>query len=270
MIEADEPIAEPEPRIIARDAWIKYVIRYHRADVTLRETLFRQFDRVIGRGEPRDSDVFWSLRGVSLTVRPGEVIGVIARNGSGKTTLLKTFAGIIAPDRGEVRVRGKAVCLLSFGAGFNANLSGRENIFLNGTLLGLRRQVLKERMDEIIEFSELGDFIHAPVRTYSTGMRSRLGFAIAVHVDPDVLILDEVLRAGDAHFQAKAGSLLERFKRKDKTIVIASHSMELVRDSCSRAIWMDQGEIRAAGEPKQVAAEYLEHCTEYPASPAPA
>ena len=248
-----------EPAILAEDVWVNFLIRYHRSEVTLRETVVRMFDRGGRNGSKngRWSQEFSALRGVSLTVRPGEVLGIVGRNGSGKTTLLKTLAGILGADRGRVVVRGKIGCLLSFGVGFKANLSGRENIYLNGSILGLSRRMIDERIERIIEFSELGDFINAPVRTYSSGMKGRLGFSIAVHIDPDVLLLDEVLTVGDAAFRAKAGSILERFREDKKTVVIASHSMNLIRKSCTRAIWIDAGRIRMEGDPAEVVAAYI-------------
>jgi len=148
-------------------------------------------------------------------------------------------------------------CLLSFGVGFNADLSGRENVYLNGSILGMSRKTIEQRLDRIVEMSELGAFINAPVRTYSAGMRARLGFSIAVHIDPDVLMLDEVLGVGDAAFRSKTGTILEHLKREHKTIVIASHDMSLIRAQCDRAVWLDQGCIRLEGPPATVTEAYL-------------
>jgi len=247
-----------EPSVVAEDVWVKFLIRYHRAEVTLRETFVRVLGILSGRGEPngRWRQVFWALRGVSLRAGPGEVIGVIGRNGAGKSTLLKTLAGICEADRGRVRVRGKVGCLLSFGVGFNPNLSGRENVYLNGSILGLSKREIDERYADIVEFSELGKFIDAPVRTYSAGMKGRLGFSIAIHIDPDVLLLDEVLSVGDSAFRAKAGTILDRLRDDRKTIIIATHSMELVRDTCTRAVWLEDGQIRMDGDPHAVSAAY--------------
>lgn len=246
------------PSIQTQDVWIRYLIRYHRSEVTLRETLIRQFD--LRRGAKAEGsrwhNAFWALRGVTLTANPGDVLGIIGRNGSGKTTLLKTLAGILGPDRGLVAVRGRVACLLSFGAGFHADLTGLENIYLNGTMLGLGRKSIDDRIGEIIEFSELGDFINAPIRTYSTGMRARLGFSIAALMDPDVLILDEVIWAGDASFRLKTGTILDRFRHGSQTIVFASHSMELIRESCNRAVWLDAGQVQMTGPPDDVTQAY--------------
>ncbi|MFQ5805053.1 MAG: ABC transporter ATP-binding protein [Phycisphaerae bacterium] len=247
-----------EPVVLAEDVWVGFLIRYHRAEVTLRETFVRLLDRFSRDGDRdgRWSQKFWALRGVNLAVYPGEVVGIVGPNGSGKTTLLKALAGILGADRGRVETRGRIGCLMSFGVGFNANLSGRENIFINGSILGLGQHEVEQRLDKIVEFSELGDFIDAPVRTYSAGMKGRLGFAIAVHIDPDVLLLDEVLTVGDAAFRAKAGSILDRFRDAQKTVVMATHSMDLVRKQCTRAVWLDAGKIRMAGDPAEVTAAY--------------
>jgi ABC-type polysaccharide/polyol phosphate transport system ATPase subunit len=248
-----------EPTVLAENLSVTFLIRYHRAEVTLRETFVRLLDRFSRRGDSngRWSRTFTALQDINLKAYPGDVIGVIGRNGSGKTTLLKALAGICGADRGRVVVRGKVGCLMSFGVGFKANLSGRENVFINGSILGLSQREIQQRLDRIIEFSELGRFIDAPVRTYSAGMKGRLGFSIAVNIDPDVLLLDEVLTVGDAAFQAKSGSILERFRDQSKTVIIASHSMRLIRRSCTRAIWLDDGRIRMEGKPREVVREYM-------------
>ena len=257
-------MSDAAPAIGAENVWVRYMIRYHRAEVTLRETLIRWFDRRRPKGHPtgRWRQAFWALQDVSLTAGAGDVIGVVGKNGSGKTTLLKTLSGICTPDRGHVEVRGKVGCLLSFGVGFNLSLSGRENIYLNGSLLGLKRREIDERLQDIIEFSELGEFIDAPVRTYSTGMRGRLGFSIAACIDADILLLDEALSTGDAGFRAKAGSILERFRNEKKIVVIASHNMPLIRQVCTRAIWVAQGKIVMQGDPTDVTRAYYTHQTE--------
>ena len=260
-----EPVA---PSIVAEDVWVRFLIRYHRREVTLRETLVRMFERSRPRSEGggRWREGFWALRGINLVMRPGETLGIVGANGSGKSTLLKTLAGILGPDRGRMCVRGRVGCLLSFGVGFNPALSGRENIYLNGSILGLPRRSIDERIGRIVEMSELGEFIDAPVQTYSAGMRGRLGFCIAAQIDPDVLVLDEVLGVGDAAFRAKAGSILEHLRREGKTIVIASHDMQLIRTQCDRAVWLEQGQIRLEGPPAEVVEAYL-HSTQK--SPAP-
>lgn len=248
------------PVIIAQDAWVRFLIRFHRRQATLREGISTALRAGFAKGNNSMRREFWALQGIDFAAYPGETIGVIGRNGSGKTTLLKALAGILTPDRGRVAVTGKVGCLLSFGVGFNAQLSGRENIYLNGSILGLPEREIAQRLDQIIAFSELGEFIDAPVRTYSAGMRGRLGFSIAVNIDPDVLILDEVLTVGDDYFQKKAGSILDRFQKANKTVVIASHSMDLIRQVATRAIWIDEGRIRMSGETTPVTRAYVAEC----------
>jgi teichoic acid transport system ATP-binding protein len=240
---------------------VRYLIRYHKSDVTLRETVVRTLDprRFTGRRKnPRWSGVHWALRDVSVSLGPGDVVGFIGRNGSGKTTLLQALSGVFLPDHGRVESRGEISCLLSLGAGFNGNLTGRENVYLNGAVLGVPRAKIASKIEDVVEFSELGEFIDAPFRTYSAGMRSRLGFSIAMLVDPDVVILDEVIQAGDAAFREKAGTMLDRFRDGRKAVLIASHSMSLIRDQCDRVVWLDRGEIRMEGDPESVTTAYLE------------
>jgi lipopolysaccharide transport system ATP-binding protein len=246
------------PAIHAVDVGVKFLIRYHRAEVTLRESFVRLV-RLISCSSPRDgrwAQEFWALRNINFVAYPGDIVGLVGRNGSGKSTLLKTLAGICEADRGHVAVRGKVGCLLSFGVGFNSNLSGRENVYLSGSILGLRRREIDERFAAIVEFCEMGQFIDAPVRTYSAGMRGRLGFSIAIHIDPDVLLIDEVLSVGDSAFRAKAGSILDHFRSTRKTVVLATHSMNLVREACNKAVWLHDGEIQAAGDPAAVVDAY--------------
>ncbi len=252
-----ETNAATGPAIDAEDVWVRFLVRHTRPDVTLRATLVNSLDRFRSRNG-KGAKEFYALRGVSLQATAGDVIGVIGKNGSGKTTLLKTLGGICTPDRGCVRIAGSVGCLLSFGVGFNNQLTGRENIYLNGTFLGIPKRTIAERCDEIVAFAELEDFIDAPVKTYSAGMRSRLGFSIAAHLDPDILLLDEALSTGDAAFRKKAGTILDRYCHSDKLVVIASHNMELIRRSCTRAIWIEKGEIRMEGEPDEVIDAYLE------------
>jgi len=242
------------PSIIVEDLWVRFLIRYFHREVTLRETAVRGL--LPGR---RWREEFWALQGVSLTAHPGEVVGLIGANGSGKTTLLKTLAGVFGADKGKVTVRGRTGCLLSFGIGFNANLSGYENVYLNGSFLGMSKRTIDDRIDRVIAFSELGKFIHAPVRTYSAGMRARLGFSIAIETEPDVLLLDEALGAGDQEFRAKAGSTLERLRGDNKTVVIANHNLNLISQACTRVVWMDAGEIRLSGDPAEVVDTYRDH-----------
>lgn len=197
-----------------------------------------------------------ALRGIDLRIERGKTVGILGRNGSGKSTLLKLVTGIYAPTEGAVEVNGRISALLDLGAGFHPDFSGRENILINGIILGMSRAEVRARMEDIIAFSELGEFIDEPVRTYSSGMYMRLAFAVATHVDPDILIVDEILAVGDEHFGKKSRAKMESFKREGKTIVLVSHDLATVERWCDEAIWLDGGRIRAQGEPKRLVAEY--------------
>jgi ABC-type polysaccharide/polyol phosphate transport system ATPase subunit len=253
-----------EPLIEAHRLSVRYPLQRQRAHVTLRETVVRALDprplarRLAGRIASPAAASPAALRDVSLTLRRGEVVGVIGRNGAGKTTLLQTLAGIFLPDEGRLVRRGRVSCLLSLGAGFHGNLTGRENVFLNGAVLGVPTKRIAAQLDAVVAFSDLGGFIDAPVRTYSAGMRARLGFSVALLVDPDVVILDEILRVGDAAFREKAGSILDRFRADRRAVLLASHSMDIVHRHCDRVLWLDRGTIRAEGPPAEITAAYLE------------
>ena len=197
------------------------------------------------------------MRDVSFDVMGGETFGVIGHNGSGKSTLLKCLTQILEPDEGSVSVTGSISALLELGAGFHPELSGRENVFLNAAILGVPRRAVNEKFDAIVEFSGLEQFIDTPVKNYSSGMFVRLGFAVAVNVDPDVLIIDEVLSVGDAEFQAKCGDKIAEFRDRGKTIVLVTHSMADVVRVCKRAAWIDHGTLRMLGAPDEVTDAYL-------------
>jgi len=205
----------------------------------------------------RPDERFVAVNGVSFDVPAGSTLGVIGRNGSGKSTVLKLVAGISKPTTGEVRVRGRVSALIELGAGFHPEISGRENVFINGIMLGLSKREVARRFDEIVEFAELRDFIDAPVKTYSSGMYMRLGFAVAIHVDPDVLLVDEVLAVGDESFTHKCLDKFAEFKRRGKTILLVTHSLGLVERFCDDALWLDAGTIRAHGDPKRVVDSYI-------------
>ena len=200
---------------------------------------------------------FRALDDVSLTVEAGTTCGIIGRNGSGKSTLLKLVAGITRPTRGQVAVRGRVSALIELGAGFHPEISGRENVFINGVMLGMSRREIDRRFDEIVDFAELDDFIDAPVKTYSSGMYMRLGFAVAVHVDPEVLLVDEVLAVGDESFSLKCLDKFAEFKRRGKTILLVTHSLSLVERFCDAAVWLDAGRKRMVGDPRRVVQTYL-------------
>ena len=208
-------------------------------------------------GDLKPDETFQALRGVSFSVPKGCTYGVIGRNGSGKSTLLKCVAGITRPTEGEVVVNGRISALIELGAGFHPEISGRENIFINGIMLGLTKGEIKRRFDEIVEFAEMQDFIDAPVKTYSSGMYMRLGFAVAVHVDPDVLLVDEVLAVGDQGFTHKCLDKFAEFRRRNKSILLVTHSLDLVEKFCDVAHWLDHGVTKGEGDPKRVVAAYV-------------
>jgi ABC-2 type transport system ATP-binding protein/lipopolysaccharide transport system ATP-binding protein len=200
---------------------------------------------------------FWALRDVSFEVRKGETVGIIGPNGAGKSTLLKLVAGVQRPTCGRVWVRGRVAPLLELGAGFDHELTGRENVFLNGTVLGFRESDVAERFDRIVDFAGIRDFIDLPLRTYSTGMVARLGFAIATDVQPDVLILDEVLAVGDEEFARKSSARLRELRSLGDAILLVSHNLVSVRSQCHRVVWLDHGRLRMIGAPEEVVAAYL-------------
>ena len=200
----------------------------------------------------------WALRDVSFSVQEGEALGIIGPNGSGKSTVLKLISRILEPTRGRIEVQGKVAALLELGAGFHPDLTGRENIYLNGAILGLSRQQMEQRLEEIIEFAELGHFIDSPIRHYSSGMRMRLGFSIATHVDADILLIDEILAVGDEVFRRKCLDRIQDFRRAGRTIVFVSHSLQAVTQLCDRAIWLEKGRIKVQGPALTVADQYLE------------
>jgi ABC-type polysaccharide/polyol phosphate transport system ATPase subunit len=203
------------------------------------------------------SEVLPALNGVSFTVPKGSTYGVIGRNGSGKSTALKLVAGITKPTSGTVRVEGRISALIELGAGFHPEISGRENVYINGIMLGLSRKEIHERFDDIVDFAELREFIDAPVKTYSSGMYMRLGFAVAIHVDPDVLLVDEVLAVGDEGFTHKCLDKFAEFRRRGKTVLLVTHSLGLVERFCDDCLWLDQGKAKQHGDPRRVIDAYL-------------
>ena len=203
------------------------------------------------------TETFPALRDVTFTVAAGRTCGVIGRNGSGKSTALKLVAGITKPTSGTVVVQGRISALIELGAGFHPEISGRENIFINGIMLGLTKRDIQRRFDEIVEFAEMQDFIDAPVKTYSSGMYMRLGFAVAVHVDPEVLLVDEVLAVGDQGFTHKCLDKFAEFRRRNKSILLVTHSLDLVEKFCDQAHWLDKGQSKGEGDPKRVVAAYV-------------
>src|SRR6187402_1246185 len=205
----------------------------------------------------RPSETFPALTDVTFSVPKGSTYGVIGKNGSGKSTALKLVAGITKPTSGTVRVVGRISALIELGAGFHPEISGRENVFINGIMLGLTKKEIARRFDEIVEFAEMKEFIDAPVKTYSSGMYMRLGFAVAIHVNPDLLLVDEVLAVGDEGFTHKCLDKFGEFKRRGKTILLVTHSLNLVERFCDEALWLDGGKVRGSGDPKRVVGAYL-------------
>ena len=202
------------------------------------------------------NDRFWALRDINFDVKKGEVLGIIGRNGSGKSTLLKLLSGLISPDTGEYSIKGERPVLLSLGAGFQPELPGIENIYLNGLLLGHTKKMIDEKLEEIIEFSELGDFIYKPVRTYSSGMRSRLAFSTAISLDPEILLVDEVLGVGDTAFQNKCREAITQKIKENRTVILVTHSSGLVKSLCDRVVWIHLGEQKAVGDTKGIVEDY--------------
>jgi lipopolysaccharide transport system ATP-binding protein len=200
---------------------------------------------------------FWALRGVSLQVKRGEVVGIIGRNGAGKSTMLKLLSRITTPSEGRIQINGRVASLLEVGTGFHQELTGRENIFLNGAILGMSRAEIIRKFDEIVEFSEVGDFLDTPVKRYSSGMYVRLAFAVAAHLDPEILIVDEVLAVGDAAFQRKCLGKMSSFAQSGRTVLFVSHNLEAVRTLCERAVWMQDGNVREDGPVDEVVENFF-------------
>ncbi len=208
-------------------------------------------------GELKPEETFQALRDVSFSVKKGCTFGIVGRNGSGKSTALKVVAGITKPTSGTVAVDGRISALIELGAGFHPEISGRENVFINGIMLGLSKREITRRFDEIVEFAELEDFIDAPVKTYSSGMYMRLGFAVAIHVDPDVLLIDEVLAVGDEAFTHKCLDKFAEFRRRNKTILLVTHALNLVERFCDEALWLDAGRTKGQGDTRRVTSAYI-------------
>ena len=241
--------------VVAKDLGLKYDMRLKRRR-TLRHTLGQLMagdaSATLGRDE------FWALQNVTFALRRGEVLAVVGTNGSGKSTLLQVIAGVFRPDAGALTTFGSQATLLTLGSGFDQNLTGRENIYLNAAYLGFSRAKIENEIDAIIEFSELGRFIEAPVVTYSTGMRARLGFSIAAQLEPEILLLDEVLQVGDAGFKAKSREKLDELIERAQAIVVVSHSDKFVRSIATKVLWLEKGRIRGFGEPEEVMEGYLD------------
>ena len=210
------------------------------------------------RREKREFKIVEAVKDVSFDVKHGTVLGVIGHNGAGKSTLLRSVAGILAPTAGRIEVRGQISTLLALGLGFNPQLSGRENVILGGLASGLSREEINDKFNEIATFADLGDFIDLPTRTYSSGMNSRLAFSVAVHMDPDILLIDEALSAGDAAFKKKARIKMEELMESARTMLVVSHGLGTIKELCNDAIWLDHGRLVSRGEPGEIVSAYTE------------
>jgi ABC-type polysaccharide/polyol phosphate transport system ATPase subunit len=248
-INLSRKIADENETIILENSGVRYRAPDERIP-TFKEYLIRWLQRKI-----RHRD-FWALREINLTIFSGETVGLIGHNGAGKSTLLKLIARVLRPTTGRVVVKGRVAPLLEFGAGFHPELTGRENVYLNGALLGFSNQEMEAKFERIVDFAELWDFIDAPLRTYSSGMSARLGFAVATDVKPDILIIDEVLSVGDEAFQRKSAARMQEFRDQGATIILVSHNMAIIEQMCHRAVWLDHGHLMEAGDVKEVIKAY--------------
>lgn len=230
-------------------------------NVSLRYRCFTPFSirKNLFRSKATRIEIFEAVRHATFSVEEGEIVGIIGKNGSGKSTLLRAIAGIFAPDEGNIDLKGNSISLLSIGVGFQKQLSGRENIFLSGMLLGFTEKQIDEKLDEIIEFAELGDFIDKPVKTYSSGMYSKLAFSITAVLETDIMLIDEVLSVGDAKFKKKSYKKMKSLiSANERTVLIVSHNTDTLLELCSRIVWMHDGEIKMIGQTEDVLAQYEE------------
>ncbi|MGL4981569.1 MAG: ABC transporter ATP-binding protein [Treponemataceae bacterium] len=233
---------------------VKNVSMAYKLDVHRIQSLKEFFVRFL-KGE-LNYQVFQALEDVSFSIEQGEVIGIIGKNGAGKSTILKVISGILEPTTGSIETFGKIAPMLELGSGFDPDLSGAENIFLNGAILGLSKALLKEKYNEIIEFSELGNFINNPIRTYSSGMVARLAFSIAVLVNPDIMIVDEILSVGDADFQKKSLNRMMQLMKGGTTVIFVSHSLDQIKLLCTRVVWLEKGRVKMIGNTQEVCEAY--------------
>jgi homopolymeric O-antigen transport system ATP-binding protein len=240
---------------------VENVSKAYRLGKAAQETMLRErmatFLRNPFSSEQDRGEILWALREVSFSIKEGEVVGIIGRNGAGKSTLLKVLSKITHPTSGRVKVAGRVASLLEVGTGFHEELTGRENIYLNGSILGMKRREVEQKLDAIVTFAGVERFVDTPIKRYSSGMRLRLGFAVAAHLDPDVLIIDEVLAVGDAGFQKKCLRVMEDLRSGGRTVLFVSHNMAAVENLCSRGIWIDNGRIREDGRTRDIIQSYM-------------
>ena len=235
-----------------------YRLGEYSSDTQLREVIMGAINKIFrNKTEAEQKQTVWALKDVSFDVQQGEVVGIIGRNGAGKSTLLKLLSRITYATSGNIRVRGRIASLLEVGTGFHEELTGRENIYLNGSILGMKKNEINQRLDAIVEFSGIEQFIDTPIKRYSSGMRLRLGFAVAAHLSPDILLVDEVLAVGDADFQKKCLDTMDGIRSSGRTVLFVSHNMAAVEGLCSRCIWIEGGQIRADGNARTVVSEYM-------------
>ena len=237
----------PDNAVVVENLWKNFRL-YHEKNQYLKATILK--------GKRARYDEFWALKGIDFEVASGQTFGIVGANGSGKSTLLKCLAGILEPDRGSIGHEGRLSALLELGAGFHIELSGRENVYLNGAILGLTKREIEARFDDIVEFAGLEEFIDTPVKNYSSGMFVRLGFAVAANVEPDVLLIDEVLSVGDEVFQRRCAEKIEEFRRDGRTIIFVSHGLGQVEQLCEQAAWIDRGEVVELGPASDVISRY--------------
>lgn len=239
-----------EYSIIIKDVYKTFNIYLDKANTVKEKLLF-----LFSRNKKQKREV---LKGINAKIKKGEVVALIGTNGSGKSTLLKLLTKIIYPNEGTIQTNGKLTSLLELGAGFHPDFSGRENIYFNASIFGLNKREIDDRLEDIIEFSELKDFIDNPVRTYSSGMYMRLAFSVAINVDADILLIDEILSVGDEHFQNKCYAKMKELKKQGKTMIFVTHNMSAVKELCDRTIWLSEGKIKMDGETEKVVDTYVE------------
>jgi lipopolysaccharide transport system ATP-binding protein len=235
------------------------------ANITLRDHLTQVFTLGLLK-KKQEEEAIWALRDVSLSIKPGETVGIIGRNGAGKSTLLKILTKITYPTSGSTRVNGRVASMLEVGTGFHEELTGRENIYLNGSILGMSKKQVRRQLDAIVDFSGVEKFLDTPIKRYSSGMRLRLGFAVAAHLDPEILMIDEVLAVGDASFQKKCLDAIEKLRIAGRTILFVSHNLPAVENLCERCIWIDSGRVHQDGESRAVVRDYMESMREVTAA----